>query len=110
MTVGEGKKDLRFKDIKEEKIIDDTFKNLTILKAKRKYQCKQCEKGFTNCGALWRHKRSIHEGAVYNCDKCEYTTKWSGNLKAHDQRKHENLNISSSPPGHLSVVENFDLD
>ena len=39
MTVGEVKEDLQVQDIKEEKIIDDTFTNLPILKAKRKYQC-----------------------------------------------------------------------
>ena len=52
------------------------------------YQCKQCERGFTNPATLWRHKNSVHDGVVYRCDECDYNTSWSSNLATHKKTKH----------------------
>merc|ERR1712129_477740 len=58
------------------------------------YQCKQCDRGFTNPATLWRHKNSVHDGVVYRCDECDYNTSWSSNLAIHKKTKHSLLSNS----------------
>ena len=37
---------------------------------KRKFEYEQCHKICSGRGALYNHKKSVHEGVKYDCDQC----------------------------------------
>jgi hypothetical protein len=41
--------------------------------------------------SLKRHIKSLHDGVRYNCDKCSFSAKFSGELRDHKKVKHEGL-------------------
>ena len=57
-----------------------------------KYQCRHCDKSFTQPGTLNRHVKVIHAGVRYQCSKCEYEATYQQALKKHSAKSHpENL-------------------
>merc|ERR1712129_514195 len=57
-----------------------------------KFQCRHCDKSFTQPGTLNRHVKVIHAGVRYQCSKCEYEATYQQALKKHSAKSHpENL-------------------
>ena len=54
------------------------------------YSCDQCEFKGSRAG-LYLHKKSIHEGVRYQCDKCGYAAKQYSNLKKHNESKQKGV-------------------
>ena len=52
------------------------------------YKCEDCQSKFEHIWVLNRHKKSIHEGIRYECDKCDYMATQQSNLKRHQRNKH----------------------
>ena len=57
----------------------------------KKYQCKVCDKKYTDTSALLRHKKSAHEGVTYKCETCEYQCTEKSNLSSHIKSLHEGV-------------------
>ena len=55
---------------------------------KRKYQCKQCEKQFSDPSPLSRHLKSVHEGVTFKCNVCHREFSQKFHLKKHYKSKH----------------------
>ena len=51
--------------------------------------CKQCHKTFANRQNLHIHKKSVHEGIKYACDKCTYQATQQSSLTRHFQSIHD---------------------
>ena len=54
----------------------------------KKFQCKQCEKQFSDPSPLHRHVKSVHEGVVFKCNSCEKDFKQMFTLDSHVKSKH----------------------
>ena len=57
----------------------------------KNWECPLCSQRFKRKRDWQRHKRETHgtNVKVFNCNKCEFTTKRKGNLNKHLNRKHE---------------------
>ena len=63
-----------------------------VKNGKQDYICSDCGKGFAFRNSLQRHQKSKHEeGDIYSCNRCEYKATQPGNLKIHQQSKHEGV-------------------
>ena len=59
---------------------------------------------------LSRHVQSIHEGKIYQCDKCEYQGNQSSNLIRHVKSMHEGKKYQCSVCGkNFSLMENLNV-
>ena len=55
---------------------------------RNKFQCKLCEKQYSDPSPLHRHIKAVHEGLRYKCDFCERVFNQKSNLTAHTKSKH----------------------
>ena len=46
---------------------------------------------FTSTGAMDRHNKGQHEGFIYSCDKCDYTSAQKQGLKYHKINYHPKI-------------------
>merc|ERR1712129_11409 len=53
-----------------------------------KFQCRHCDKSFTQPGTLNRHVKVIHAGVRYQCSKYEYEGTYQQTLKKHSAKYH----------------------
>jgi len=53
-----------------------------------KYQCEHCEYKSKYSFAINRHRRSMHEGIKYECSLCDHKATTQSNLKRHQKNKH----------------------
>ena len=56
-----------------------------------KYQCQECDYETRWSHALRTHVESKHEGVRYPCDQCDYKATQESNLKKHKKYKHEGV-------------------
>ena len=56
-----------------------------------RYKCQRCEYQTKYSGNLNTHVESIHEGVRYPCNQCDYKATTSGNLKKHVESIHEGV-------------------
>lgn len=56
----------------------------------KKYECKNCDKEFTNESSCRSHNRIVHEGLInsYKCDLCQYSATHKINLSVHIKNVH----------------------
>ena len=54
-----------------------------------KFQCTQCNIGFTAKSSLQRHTKSVHDGVKYPCNQCDYKAPVQDSLTAHVKHVHE---------------------
>lgn len=54
-----------------------------------KHFCVECDQRFAGKGALYNHKKAVHEGVTYDCNQCDYRATNKGNLKRHVESMHE---------------------
>jgi len=55
------------------------------------YECEQCEYKTKWKQSLKRHIKTVHEGIVYKCEQCEYKANWKQNLVSHIKSVHEGI-------------------
>ena len=65
-----------------------TVKKRRSIVGGKKYQCKQCEKQFSDPSPLHRHVKSVHEGVIFKCNSCEKDFKQMFTLDSHVKSKH----------------------
>ena len=57
--------------------------NFKEIKRVRRFQCKECGRGYTNRSHLKRHTQAIHEGIKYRCQTCGAEFNQFNNLTRH---------------------------
>ena len=62
-----------------------------VVDVNRKYECEQCQKSLSSHAALYRHKRSAHQGVRYACDQCDHQFKDKENMRKHILSKHKGV-------------------
>ena len=62
--------------------------NCPDLQNHSRFFCEQCQLSFQRNDELKFHKQKIHEGLVFNCEICEYSTSRKGDFKRHIVSKH----------------------
>ena len=55
------------------------------------YPCNKCEKTFSHKPSLYKHIKSIHEGANYPCDECGNIFTQRENLIRHKKKSHSTV-------------------
>ena len=65
-------------------------------KEDRVFDCGKCEYSTKRKASLKMHVESEHEGIRYPCSQCEYTTKQRSNLRIHVDSKHEGIRYPCS--------------
>ena len=58
---------------------------------KRKFEYEQCHKICSGRGALYNHKKSVHEGVKDDCDQCNYKATQKSDLNKHIKSKHKGM-------------------
>ena len=53
-----------------------------------KFQCTQCNIGFTAKSSLQRHTKSVHDGVKYPCNQCDYKAPTQDSLTGHVKHVH----------------------
>ena len=66
------------------------------------YECDKCEYRSKYRGDVSSHMKAQHEGIKYSCGMCEYKSGYLSNLNKHTRKKH-----SSEPPLRLSEGQNY---
>ena len=56
-----------------------------------KYECDKCDYKAKYSGNLQKHQQSIHDGVKYDCDKCEFKTTQRSNIQRHQHSVHEGV-------------------
>ena len=99
-------------DILTEKLREKSDHNKQIEKEKRgvikghgKYECDQCHKTYSGYGALYNHKKSVHQGVKYACDQCDYQATKQGSLTVHIQNKHEGIKYACDQCDYLATTQ-----
>ena len=59
-----------------------------IIQTSNKISCNDCKLMYNTTAGFVLHRKSIHEGIKYKCDKCNYEGTQKGNLKTHRKVKH----------------------
>jgi len=58
------------------------------------YNCDKCEFSTKTKTSLDSHKDSVHEGVKrYKCDQCDYATAWPSNLNKHKKGVHDKIRL-----------------
>lgn len=52
------------------------------------YVCEKCDKEYKSKGALYNHKRSVHDKITYACNQCDYKCSMKGHLNQHVKQVH----------------------
>ena len=52
------------------------------------YPCNDCDKKFSHKLGLYKHIKSVHEGAKYPCDECGHISTRKDHLHTHMKRRH----------------------
>ena len=58
------------------------------------YKCEKCEYQTVWKGDIKKHNDSKHEGIRYSCNNCEYKASFQVNLKRHHEKEHIGINYS----------------
>ena len=61
-------------------------------KERKKYSCADCDKTWTSKSSFSSHIK-VHQGVLFSCDKCAYTTSLMATLRCHKKRNHEKQEI-----------------
>ena len=64
------------------------------------FECEQCHKTYNSRGALYNHKKSVHEGVKYACLQCDYQATEKSYLIIHIQSKHEGIKYACGQCDH----------
>ena len=78
-----------------------TFSLASLYRHKRtvhqgaKFSCDQCDKKFPANSYLRKHKEAVHEGVRYACDQCDFQATTQKCLNLHIQSKHEGIKYES---------------
>ena len=75
----------------EEEIAQSAYVMNRALKVMGKYECEECQKGYTSSGALLAHKQGVHQGIKFHCDQCQQQFTQQTTLNRHIQNKHEGV-------------------
>ena len=68
-----------------------------------KFQCKQCDKTFSDKRQLRKHNLSKHEGVKYACNHCDKTFSVRSLLRRHIQSKHEGVKYACNQCDHQTT-------
>lgn len=70
------------------KILTSSTKNKMVLKGK--FECEKCDYKTVRSHNLKAHILAIHEGARFNCNQCNFTASAQSNVITHIKMKHTN--------------------
>ena len=62
---------------------------VTSVHNEKAFECKICEKSFSNNQAMQIHVASVHEGKkLFKCEICDYSFSTKGNMNKHVESVH----------------------
>ena len=88
--------------LKSEDVMDQALK---VVKVMGKYECAECQKGFTSSGALLAHKQGVHQGIKFYCDQCQQQFTQQITLNRHIQNKHEGVRYACNQCNHQAASQ-----
>ena len=95
-----------------ENALSDQIKMQALQERQRKivietYECDQCQKTYSGKGALYTHKKSVHQRIKYACDQCDYQAAQKVNLTLHIQSKHEGVKFACDQCDFQGTGQNY---
>ena len=73
----------------DEELTDTKHVEIIEFKTDKPKYCTTCEKHFINYSSFKEHNDRVHLKVIYNCEQCEYSTRWKNSLRIHIEHEHE---------------------
>merc|ERR1712096_173666 len=70
---------------------ESSSQNIVSTIADKKFQCRKCDKKYSDNASLYKHNKSSHEGVKYPCTECNYKGTQKKSLQEHVAAVHEGV-------------------